>query len=42
MRALCDLFGLSIAGAYRYTAAVDQLVDPRLSHGDGERSHATR
>jgi len=42
VRALCDLFGLSIAGAYRYTAAVDQLVDPRLSHGDGERSHATR
>jgi len=42
VRALCDLFGLSIAGAYRYTAAVDQIADPPLSHGDAERSHATR
>lgn len=28
VRALCDLFGLSIAGAYRYTLTVDQ---PRIS-----------
>ncbi|MGY6655346.1 hypothetical protein ACXIZN_24605 [Amycolatopsis sp. TRM77291] len=24
VRCICDLFGLSIAGAYRYTATVDQ------------------
>jgi hypothetical protein len=28
VRALCDLFGLSVAGAYRYTAAVDHIVEP--------------
>jgi hypothetical protein len=33
IRALCDLFGLSIAGAYRYTNALDQIVDPRVLTG---------
>lgn len=28
VRALCDLFGLSIAGAYRYTTAIDHIVEP--------------
>ena len=28
VRALCDLFGLSIAGAYRSTTAVDHIVEP--------------
>jgi hypothetical protein len=27
VRALCDLFGLSVAGAYRYTVAVDRIVE---------------
>jgi hypothetical protein len=28
MRALCDLFGLSIAGAYRYTVTLDRIEFP--------------
>jgi len=28
IRALCDLFGLSVAGAYRYTTAIDHIVEP--------------
>jgi hypothetical protein len=28
IRALCDLFGLSIAGAYRYTMTIDRIVEP--------------
>ena len=28
MRALCDLFGLSIAGAYRYTSVLNRVVYP--------------
>ena len=32
LRALCDLFGLSIAGAYRYTSVLDHVVDPRTGH----------
>lgn len=27
VRALCDLFGLSVAGAYRYTAALDRTIE---------------
>jgi hypothetical protein len=33
VRALCDLFGLSVAGAYRYTAAVDRIVQPPSREG---------
>jgi hypothetical protein len=33
VRALCDLFGLSVAGAYRYTAAVDRIVEPPSREG---------
>jgi hypothetical protein len=33
IRALCDLFGLSIAGAYRYTNALAQIADPRALAG---------
>jgi hypothetical protein len=29
MRALCDLFGLSITGAARYASTVNQITDPR-------------
>ncbi|MFI6326502.1 hypothetical protein ACIBG8_53900 [Nonomuraea sp. NPDC050556] len=29
VRALCDLFGLSIAGSCRYSAALDRIDDPR-------------
>ena len=28
IRALCDLFGMSIAGAYRYAAVIDRVVYP--------------
>jgi hypothetical protein len=31
IRALCDLFGLSVAGAYQYTALIDHVVDPRIA-----------
>jgi hypothetical protein len=36
IRVLCDLFGLSIAGAYRYTAAVDSPAFARLARADDD------
>ena len=43
LRALCDLFGLSIAGAYRYVAAVDHIADPRaLTEGGQARPSGCR
>ena len=35
LRALCDLFGLSIAGAYRYTAVIDRDRLPRPRRAPG-------
>ena len=29
LRALCDLFGLSVAGAYRYTSVLDRVDYPQ-------------
>jgi hypothetical protein len=29
LRALCDLFGLSVAGAARYTNTVNHITSPR-------------
>jgi hypothetical protein len=29
LRALCDLFGLSVAGAYRCTAVIDRIESPQ-------------
>ena len=33
LRALCDLFGLSIAGAYRYTSVLDHVEYPPRQPG---------
>lgn len=37
LRALCDLFGLSVAGAYRYTSVLDRVEYPKNA-GSGEPS----
>lgn len=46
LRALCDLFGLSVAGAYRYATVsnqfLDQVVDPRILGCDDQARPSSR